>query len=376
MVFGKYINRYYLKYGYLLLLGLVALVAVDYLQLLIPNLYQLVVNGMIDGQVEQGGSIYPFDMDFLLDRICMPMTVIILLLVLGRFLWRVCFFGTAIRVEKDLRNRMFEKARWLSQGYYHHNKVGGLMSLFTNDLDTVQECFGWGIMMFFDAVLLGILAVVKMFRMDPLLTALSMIPMGLLLACATVIGKHMTKKWDVRQEAFSKLSDFAQESFSGIAVIKAFVKEAAELLAFRKLNRDNEKANMEHTKASVLLRILVTLFVESVICIILGYGGYLVYRRQFNAGQLVEFMGYFNAVIWPIMAVSELIDMSSRGRASLLRIQQLLDAEVEVKDGERVAQLENVRGEITFRDSDKRTYFSRGYYKPLHEKITEMRLMI
>ena len=363
MVFGKYINRYYLKYGYLLLLGLVALVAVDYLQLLIPNLYQLVVNGMIDGQVEQGGSIYPFDMDFLLDRICMPMTVIILLLVLGRFLWRVCFFGTAIRVEKDLRNRMFEKARWLSQRYYHYNKVGGLMSLFTNDLDTVQECFGWGIMMFFDAVLLGILAVVKMFRMDPLLTALSMIPMGLLLACATVIGKHMTKKWDVRQEAFSKLSDFAQESFSGIAVIKAFVKEAAELLAFRKLNRDNEKANMEHTKASVLLRILVTLFVESVICIILGYGGYLVYRRQFNAGQLVEFMGYFNAVIWPIMAVSELIDMSSRGRASLLRIQQLLDAEVEVKDGERVAQLENVRGEITFRDLTFR--YPQGEYDAL-----------
>ena len=350
MVFGKHINRYYLKYGYLLLLGLVSLVAVDYLQLMIPNLYQMVVNGMIDGSVEVGGTIHPFDMDFLLDKICMPMVVVILLLVMGRFLWRVCFFGAAIRVEQDLRNRMFERARWLSQSYYQHNKVGSLMSLFTNDLDTVQECFGWGIMMFFDALLLGILAVIKMFRMDILLTLLSMIPMGLLLACATVIGKHMTRKWDVRQEAFSKLSDFAQESFSGVAVIKAFVKEGAELLAFKDLNIENEKANVEHTKASVLLRILVTLFVESVICIILGYGGYLVYDGRFNAGQLVEFMGYFNAVIWPIMAVSELIDMSSRGEASLLRIQQLLDAQVDVKDRENVAQLENVKGEITFRD--------------------------
>ena len=149
---------------------------------------------------------------------------------------------------------------------------------------------------------------------------LSLIPMAFLLAGATVVGRYMMIKWDIRQEAFSRLSDFSQESFSGIAVIKAFVKEAKELMAFRKLNIENEKANIDHTKASVLLRILVTMFVESVICIILGYGGYLVYRGVFDAGELVEFIGYFNAVVWPIMAVSELIDMTSRGKASLNRI--------------------------------------------------------
>ena len=94
MVFGKHINRYYLRYSYMLLLGLGSLVLVDYLQLFIPNLYQMVVNGMINGQVEVAGVVHPFDMDFLLDRICMPMILIILLMVLGRFLWRVCFFGT------------------------------------------------------------------------------------------------------------------------------------------------------------------------------------------------------------------------------------------------------------------------------------------
>ena len=350
MVFGKHINRYYLRYSYMLLLGLGSLVLVDYLQLFIPNLYQMVVNGMISGQVEVAGVVHPFDMDFLLDRICMPMILIILLMVLGRFLWRVCFFGTAIRVEENLRNRMFDQARWLSQSYYHHNKIGSLMSLFTNDLDTVQECFGWGIMMFFDALLLGVLAVVKMFRMDIVLTLLSLIPMALLMACATIVGRYMMKKWDIRQEAFSKLSDFSQESFSGIAVIKAFVKEAAELLAFRELNKENEKANMDHTKASVMLRILVTLFVESVICVILGYGGYLVYCHRFNAGQLLEFIGYFTSVIWPVMAVSELIDMSSRGKASLLRIQQLLDAPIEITDRPNAYALEDAKGEISFRN--------------------------
>ena len=350
MIFGKHINRYYLKYAHMLLLGLAALVTVDYLQLKIPELYQMLINGMNQGFVMADGTRVAFDMAFLLDRICMPMVWVILAMVFGRFAWRVFFFGAAIRVEADLRDRMFDNCRNLSCEYYQTNKVGSLMSLFTNDLDTVQDCYGWGFMMFCDAMMLGVLAVVKMWNMDPLLTVFSMVPMVFLLAASTVVGRYMMEKWDYRQECFSQLSDFAQESFSGIAVIKAFVKEARELMAFRKLNLENEKANIDHTKASVLLHILVGLFVESVICVILGYGGYLVYRHQFNAGQLVEFIGYFTAVIWPIMSVAELIDMTSRGMASLKRISELLDAKQTVVDRPGVKELENVRGDIAFRD--------------------------
>ena len=348
MIFGKHINRYYLKYAPLLLLGLITLAVVDCLQLVVPNMYQMVINGINDGKVLYKGVETAFTMDFLLDKICLPMVGIILSLVVGRFLWRVCFIGTAIRLENDLRNRMFDHAKDLSREYYQVNKIGDLMSLFTNDLDTVQECFGWGVMMFADAVLLGVLALVKMWNMDWGLTLLSMIPMGLLLASATVVGKYMTKKWDLRQASFSKLSDFSQESFSGIAVVKAFVKEATELMSFKKLNLENEKTNVDHTKAAVLLRILVTLFVESVICIILGYGGYLVYWGKFNAGELVEFIGYFNAIVWPVMAVSELIDMGSRGKASLERIGRMLDAKQDVVDRPGVSELEAVQGNIRF----------------------------
>ena len=350
MIFGKYINRYYLRHAPMLLLGLLALVVVDYFQLEIPRLYQMVINGMNDGAVTVGGELVPFDINFLLDRICLPLIFIILFMVAGRFLWRICLFGSAIRVETDLRNRMFSHSKDLSRQYYQVNKVGNLMSLFTNDLDTVQECFGSGILMFFDASFLGGLAIWKMFRMDPLLTLLSLIPMTFLLISATIVGNHMMKKWDVRQAAFSDLSDFSQESFSGIAVIKAFVKETKELLAFKKLNRQNEKANVDYTRSSTLLRIFVTLFVESVICVILGYGGYLVWRGDFNAGQLVEFIGYFNAVVWPVMAVSELIEMSSRGKASLKRISELLDAKQDVVDAPDVKEADNLRGKIEFRN--------------------------
>ena len=350
MIFGKHINKYYLKYGGWLLAGLLALLAVDSLQLVVPNLYQMVINGMNDGVVTVDGVQMTFDMDFLLDRICMPMVGVILAVATGRFLWRVLIFGAAIKVETDIRNRMFDHAKDLSHEYYQVNKVGNLMSLFTNDLDTVQECFGWGFLMFFDAIFQGGLAFYKMREMDGLLTLLSMIPMALLLAASTVVGRYMMKKWDVRQEAFSRLSDFSQESFSGIAVIKAFVKEAKELWAFKKLNVENEDANIDYTRYSVLLRILVTLFVESVICVILGYGGYLVYKGTFNAGQLMEFIGYFNFIIWPIMAVSELIDMTSRGKASLKRIGELLDAEQTVCDRLDVTELKEIRGDIEFRN--------------------------
>ena len=350
MIFGKHINRYYLRFGWMLLLGLGALVMVDFLQLEIPELYQMVINGVNQGYVAIDGVNVTFDMDFLLDRICMPMVGIILCMVFGRFLWRVCFFGAGIRVETDLRNRMFDHAKDLSREYYQVNKVGDLMSLFTNDLDTIQECYGWGIMMFFDAVMLGVLALIKMWRMDPTMTVLSLIPMLFLMAAATIVGKRMERKWEYRQECFSKLSDFSQESFSGIAVIKAFVKEAVELMAFKKLNKENEEANISFTKTAVLMRIMVALFVESVMCVILGYGGYLVHEKVFNAGQLMEFIGYFNAIIWPVMAVSELIDMGSRGKASLKRVSELLDAECTVVDKPGVEELENIRGDIEFRN--------------------------
>ncbi len=346
MIFGKHINRYYLKHAIVILFGLIALIVVDVLQLEIPRLYQMVINGINEGHVDG----VPFNLTFLVDEICMPLVGIIILIVLGRFLWRICFFSSGIRAEADLRNRMFDHCKDLSQEFYHKNNVGSLMSLYTNDLETFQECYSWGIMEFCDAVFLGTLAIVKMWKMNPLLTGFALIPMACLLGASIIVGNWMSDKWERRQEAFSNLSDFAQENFSGIAVIKAFVKEAKELWAFKKLSKANEDANVAFAKGSVLFRILVMTFVESVICIILGYGGYLVWNGTFNAGQLMEFIGYFNAIIWPILAVSDLIDMTSRGRASVKRISALLDAKQDVADREGVAPLREIRGDIEFRN--------------------------
>lgn len=350
MLFGKHINRYYIRYAPRIFLGLLALILVDYMQLIVPRLYKLLINAINDGQVLVNGTLKPFDTAFLLDEICFPMIFIIISMVIGRFLWRICFFGAGIKVETDLRKRMFNRCKDLSQQYYQVNKVGDLMSLFTNDLETVQDCFGSGILMFCDALFLGALAVIKMAKMNWVLTLFSMIPMALLLLVGTLVGTYMMKKWEKRQEAFSKLSDFSQEDFSGISAIKAFVKEFKELLKFRKLNKNNEDANVEYTKASTLLNISVTLFVESVICVILGYGSYLVYQNIFTTGELIEFIGYFTTIVWPVMAVSQLIEMGSRGKASLKRISELLETKIDVKDAENVCEIEQISGNIEFKN--------------------------
>ena len=351
MIFGKHVNRYYLRFAPMLLLGSLALLLVDYMQLVIPKLYRVVINGVKTGVVETAdGVVHTFDIEYLLDEVCLPLLFVILGMVVGRFLWRVCFFGAGIKLEADLRSRMFDRCKDLSQEYYQVNKVGNLMSFFTNDLDTIQECFGWGIMMFLDAVILGAMSFLEMFRMNKMLTLFSMIPMAFLLICSLIVGKYMGEKWEKRQAAFSSLSDFSQETFAGIAVIKAFVKEAHELLEFKKLSKDNEDINVSYTKLSMLLHVSLTLFIESIVCVILGYGGYIVWSDAgFDAGSLVEFIGYFTTIIWPVMAISELIGMHAQGKASLKRIGELLDAKPAVTDRDGLAPMPEIKGDIEFR---------------------------
>ncbi len=345
MIFGKHINKYYLRFSWALIIGLVALALVDIYQLKIPEIYSTIIDGL------NGTSAIPLSKELLLDLV-KEMFGIVAVMVIGRVLWRVCFYGSAIKTETSIREKMFNHCKDLPQEFYSQNKVGSLMSLFTNDLGTILECFGDGILMFFDALVLGGFAIYKMFRVNITLAALSIIPLIILLLIGIVVGGYMEKKWELRQEAFSNLSDFSQESFSGISVIKAFVKEGKELFYFKKLNKDNENANVTFVKASTLLHILITLLVGTVMCLILGVGGYLVYIgvEGFTIGKLIEFMSYFNSTIWPMMAISSLIDMTSRGKASLGRISNLLNYKNNVCDCSDVEDISFIKGDIEFKN--------------------------
>ena len=351
MIFGKHINRYYLRYSPLIILGLLALFFVDYVHLEVPKLYGLIINGMNSdtGTVVLNGVERTFDINFILDEICLPMIIIIIITLISRFLWRVCLFDAGILMETHLRGRMFKHAEDLSQQYYQTNKVGTIMSYFTNDIQTVYNCFTNGIVMLFDAVIMCTLSIYRMITLHPILTLFSLIPICIFFCCSLVVKKYMSIKWRKRQEAFSNLSDHAQETFAGIAVIKAYVKEGYELLRFKKLCKDSEEMNVNYVKLSQLLTVLLLLFAESITCIIIGYGGYLVHENVLNAGQLVEFIGYFTSIIWPVTAIGELINLNSQGKASLERIGKFLDTKPDVVDVNATENID-IKGSIEFKN--------------------------
>lgn len=347
MIFGKHINRYYLRFLHLFILGITALVLVDYFQLIIPELFGELIDNINQKTLTEE----------LLVSTVQALILIICIMFLGRFGWRICIFGLAVRIETDLRKRMFEKIEALSVEYFNVHKTGAQMALFTNDLMTVRRCFGSGTMMLVDALFLGVLTLIKMFRLQPILAVISLVPLVLIAIGGVIVEKYMSEKYKKRQEAYEDLSDFTQENFSGLHVIKAFVKEANELRRFRKINKYNEDTNMDFLKFSISLDVLLGAALNLILLIIIGVGGYYVIATKnsdnpFTIGDLSTYVAYFDTLIWPMLAISQLINMMASGRASLSRVSELLNEEPKVKDGPDVITdeniLNNLKGEITF----------------------------
>lgn len=347
MLFGKHINKYYFKYIIGFILGIIALIVVDIYQLQIPE----IIGDIIDALKEKTLTKEALK-DYMLE-----MLMIAVIMFSGRFMWRITLLGNATKIETDLRREMFIKTEKMSQEYLGKNKTGALMALYLNDLETIKRTFGNGTVMFIDAFFLGALAFIKMWKLDPVLTIISSIPMLLLALCGGIIGKNLKRKSENNHKAFEELSDFAQESFSGISVVKAFVKEAKELKAFAKRNKKNADTTIAMVKASTRFSILLNGVINSIVLIIIGYGSYLVYAYVsgnsadvFTVGDLTKFTSFFGTLTWPMMAIGQLINMTSQGKASVKRIGELLDAEVEINDDKAIPLEKPIEGKITFKD--------------------------
>lgn len=351
MLFGKYINKYYLKFSWLFLIGLIGLVAVDVFQLFIPEYLGKLVD-MFDGGVIDKAA---------LKEIILGVMVVAIVMFFGRIMWRLSIFNASQRIEAGLRHTMFLKSERLSQRYYHENKVGTVMAWFTTDLETIEEFFGWGSVMLVDALFLSVLALYKMFSLDWALSCLLLIPLALIVVWGMLVEKFMALKWEQRQNEFDKLYDFSQESFTGIRVIKAFVKETQQLHAFAKIAKRNKDANIELVKVSVIFDAIIEIIIAAIMALILGLGGYFVYRYvtgtpvfvfghevDMTAGGLITFVGYFDTLVWPMIALGQVVTMRSRSKASLKRITNFLDQEEEIRNVENAYVLENVKGEIRF----------------------------
>jgi ATP-binding cassette subfamily B protein len=339
MLFGKHFRRYYFIFGHLFLLGIAVLILVDWIQLDIPKL----VGGIIDTL----GSTNP-DQDLVLSSI-KTIGLLAIVITIGRFLWRYTIFGASRRIEFRLRNVMFTHATKLSQSYYSQEKVGGLMTYFINDLEAIRMTFGPGILMIVDGLMLGGFSLYRMANLNGRLTLYASIPMLALLIIMIFIRKQISKKFKVRQEAFEKLSDFTQENFSGITVIKAFVREIKEYMFFQKKNEDLYDKHLSFIKYVVIINIIVGAAINLVILSIVLFGSLLVINRDqtgLTAGQLTEYISYFFSLIWPVMALSQFMQIQGQAKASAERITKFLDHPYDVYDTPEAKNVQGLKGEI------------------------------
>lgn len=347
MLFGKYVNKFYGRYFLFFLFGVLALILVDYFQLEIPVICRNIINGIQDGTLLNDSAKMLEYMKYL--------GIIAVIMFVGRFLWRYCVLGVAARIEGDLREDMFIHAEKLSNQYYKEHKTGALMALFTNDLSVIRQCFGGGTIALIDAIFLGSFALYRMFVCNWILAILALIPMSFIAIMAVIVGRVMQKKFKARQEAYDNLSDFSLENFSGIAVIKAFVKEVHEIRHFDKLNKENYYKNIDFAKYSTLLNILLIFIISSIIAILFGFGAYFVVNefyfagRLFGSGELFEFVAYFDTLVWPFLAIAQLINQRAQGKAAYDRIAKLLDAKIDIVD-DNTYDLGQFQGKIEFKN--------------------------
>ena len=237
MLFGKNINKYYLKYFLFFLFGLVALIIINWFQLKIPKICGVILDGIGDAAKDDPNSL--FNNPEQIKQLMIQLACIAAIMFIGRFSWRYCIFGVAARIEADIRDEMFQKSLKLSNAYYKQHKTGALMALFTNDLQVIKQTFGMGTVMAIDAIFLGGFALYNMIKLNWILSLFSVIPMIFVAGITGVVSRVIKQKFKERQEAYEELSDFTQENFSGISVVKAFVKEVHEIRHFDKINEKN-----------------------------------------------------------------------------------------------------------------------------------------
>lgn len=350
MLFGKYVNRYYKVYFWQFFFGILALIFVDVIQLFIPEITGRIIDLLTTGSATLGNF----------KPIIINVVYIALIgagMFVGRLLWRICILGEAVGIQTDLRHKMFLKASVLTQRYYKANKTGAILAYFSNDLETIEEVFGFGLVQFVDGVFLLVLSLVKMFMVQPVLTAFCLIPLLLLIVAAVFLDRAFERTFEKRQKAFENLSDFAQENFTGIRVIKAFVKEKHELKKFSKEAKKNKDAEIKFVRLDSVTDMIFNVLIYTVFAVVLFGGSYFVYKNittegkeGLSIGKMVEFIGYLDTIIWPIFALAGMISLIARGRTSLKRISSFLDEEVEIKDEDNPQELSDVKGKIEFKN--------------------------
>ncbi|WP_373114647.1 ABC transporter ATP-binding protein [Streptococcus sp. oral taxon 431] len=307
------------------LVGIVALVLVSVLNLIPPMVMGRMIDAITSGRLTQ-------------DELLLHLFYL-LLAAFGmyylRYVWRMYILGTSYRLGQIMRSRLFEHFTRMSPAFYQSYRTGDLMAHATNDINALTRLAGGGVMMAVDASITALVTLLTMFfSISWQMTLVAILPLPFMAYATSRLGRKTHKAFGESQAAFSELNNKVQESVSGIKVTKSFGYQSDELASFQEVNDLTFQKNLQTMKYDSLFDPMVLLFVGSSYALTLLVGAFMVQAGQVTVGNLVTFISYLDMLVWPLMAIGFLFNITQRGKVSYQRIESLLSQESPVKDPE------------------------------------------
>jgi ATP-binding cassette subfamily B protein len=313
-----YVRKHWGSY----VLGVLCLALTSGSQILIPQFLRVAVDRISSGQFELSG----------IGTLMLGLIGVSLAIAGGRFGWRYFIHGASRRIERELREQLFNKFLELQPSYYNRSQIGDLMARSTNDMNAVRMASGMALVALFDGLFMTVAILIILFSQQPQIAAIAIIPLPLITALTLFLGRFIRGMFRSVQEGFSQLSQQTQEVFSGVRVVKSFVKEAFFLAKFREANETYQERNMRLVRVWGLFFPIVTLLAGVMMLILLRFGGEAVIMGELSAGDFVATLSYLEMLIWPMLGAGFTVNLLQRGAASLGRINAVLREEPEIKN--------------------------------------------
>jgi len=320
----KALIPYVARFRYQYVFGLICLIVVDAAQIAIPQFIRKAVDLISSGNFQLGQII----------TLSLYMTGVMAVVAGGRFLWRFFINGSSRRIEAQLRDNLYSHLQKLSWDFYQKNKIGDIMARSITDLHAVRMSIGMGIVALFDFVFMSTAILIIIFVQDARSALVSIIPLPLVSVLILLFGNLVGKKFLAAREAYSRLSDNAQETFAGIRVVKSFVKEWWFIKKFADSNDDYREANMQLVRLFGFFFPFIQFLSGLTVLIMLAIGGMRVINGLMTPGSLVAMFRYLNMLIWPLMGAGFMVNMIQRGAVSLGRINEIFNTPPSIKDAD------------------------------------------
>jgi ATP-binding cassette, subfamily B, multidrug efflux pump len=334
-----YLIKPYLKERRIFIaIGLVCLITVDFLQLFIPRVIKWAIDDLTDFRI---------DIPSLL-KYALYIVGIAVLIGIFRYIWRRCLLGTSRRVEEGLRNKLFAHIQTLSASYFVKTKTGDLMAHATNDIQHVRMATGMGMVALTDAVVLGTAAIGFMAYINVKLTLFVLIPMPMIVLGARFFSKKMHRYYGEVQGAFSDLTEIARERFAGIRIIKAYNRQQEAASRLESVSKDYIDKNLALVRITGSFFPMMVFFSNISLAIVLYLGGRQTITLTITPGDFVAFISYLGLLTWPMMATGWVTNLIQRGKASLDRIDKIIQTQPEIDDMPEAVCLKHVKGSIAF----------------------------